>query len=382
MARVPLAWLNLLHERTRLLIALAGVVFAVLLMFMNLGVRGALIETTTTVYGQFNAEIVLMSPQSTAISTTTPFPRERLYQVAGIEGVERVMPLYVSYLLWRNPETRISRAMFIYGINPRDPIFLMPEVRSPEAIKTLERPNTVLIDTLSRPEFGPQTIGLETEAGRRHVEIGGQYSLGGGFAADGALIMSDQNFRRFFSPRTLANIDLGLIKLKSGVKAGQVVQVMRVLLPEDVLVLTKEDAIAHDRAYWLQTTSIGFIFSMGVAVSFVVGAMIVYQILFTDIREHLPEYATLKAMGYRNQYLFRLVLQEAILLASLGYLPGLIVSWGLYQLTITATAGSLPVNMNWERAIFVLILTLTMCVLSGLISVRKAMTADPADIFR
>ena len=382
MARIPLAWLILLHERTRLLIAIAGVAFAVLLIFMNLGFRGALIQTTTTVYSQLNAEIILISPQSLEISSTTPFPRERLYQVAGIEGVERVMPLYVNYLLWRNPETRISRAVFIYGINPRDPIFLMPELQSSQAIKSLERPNTVLIDTLSRPEFGPQTIGLETEAGRRRVEIGGQYSLGGGFAADGTLITSDQNFLRFFSPRTLGTIDLGLIKLRSGTPVKRVAKVMRALLPGDVLVLTKAEAIAHDRTYWLQTTSIGFIFGLGVAVSFVVGTMIVYQILFTDIREHLPEYATLKAMGYRNRYLFRIVLQEALLLAIMGYLPGLIIAVGLYKLTITATAGGLPVSMPWGRAMFVLILTVVMCGLSALISVRRAMAADPADVFR
>ena len=382
MRRVPLAWLNLLHEKTRLLIAIAGVAFATLLIFMNLGFRGALIQTTTTVYGQLNAEIILMSPRTLEISATTSFPRERLYQAAGIEGIERVMPLYVSYLLWRNPETRISRAMFTYGVNPQDPIFLMPELKSPETIKQLERPNTVLIDTRSRPEFGPQTIGLETEAGRRRVAIGGQYSLGGGFAADGTLIMSDQNFRRFFSPRTLETIDLGLIKLTSGSDSQRVAQAIQAALPEDVLVLTKAEAIAHDRAYWLQATSIGFIFGMGVVVSFGVGTMIVYQILFTDIRQHLPEYATLKAMGYRNPYLFRLVLQEAFLLALMGYVPGLIIALGLYQATANATAGSLPVSMSWGRAILVLVLTVVMCSVSGLISVRKAIAADPADVFR
>ena len=194
--------------------------------------------------------------------------------------------------------------------------------------------------------------------------------------------MSDQNFRRFFSPRTLETIDLGLIKLASGVNLNRIAKAMQARLPEDVLVLTKAEAIAHDRAYWLQTTSIGFIFGMGVVVSFVVGTMIVYQILFTDIRQHLPEYATLKAMGYRNPYLFRLVLQEAFLLALMGYIPGLIIALGLYQLTANATAGSLPMSMSWRRAIFVLVLTVGMCGVSGLISVRKAIATDPADVFR
>ncbi|MEM9164160.1 MAG: DevC protein, partial [Cyanobacteria bacterium P01_F01_bin.4] len=191
MRRVPVAWLNLLHERTRLGVAIAGVAFATLLIFMNLGFLGALLNTTTNFYDQFNADIFLMSPQSLEISTTEVFPRERLYQVAGVEGVGHAMPLYSEYLLWRNPETRESRAMFVYAINPKDPVFLMPEFQDPISLRRLAQPDVVFFDRLSRPEFGPQDIGLETEADRRRVTIAGQYSLGGGFAADGTAIMSD-----------------------------------------------------------------------------------------------------------------------------------------------------------------------------------------------
>jgi putative ABC transport system permease protein len=381
MGRIPLAWFNLVNERTRLLVAVAGVAFAVLLIFMNLGFLGALTTTASTIYSQIDAEVFLSSPQSLEISSTRVFPRERLYQAAGVEGVDRVMPLYSEYLLWRNPETRNSRAMFVYGINPRDPVFLMPELQEPTAREILRRPNTVLIDSLSRPEFGPQTTGLETEAGQRQVVIGGQYTLGGGFAADGTLIMGDQNFRRFFAPRPLNQINLGLIKLAPGANPDRVADTLRSQLPQDVQVFTKAEIIANDERFWQQTTSIGFIFGLGVVVSFVVGTVIVYQILYTDIRDHLPEYATLKAMGYRNAYLFQVVLQEALLLAGLGYIPGLLTALLLYDLTVDATAGSLPVSMNWGRMIFVMILTFAMCSLSGLISVRRATSADPADVF-
>ncbi len=381
MGRIPLAWFNLVNERTRLLVAVAGVAFAVLLIFMNLGFLGALTTTASTIYSQIDAEVFLSSPQSLEISSTRVFPRERLYQAAGVEGVDRVMPFYSEYLLWRNPETGNSRAMFVYGINPRDPVFLMPELQEPTAREILRRPNTVLIDSLSRPEFGPQTTGLETEAGQRQVVIGGQYTLGGGFAADGTLIMGDQNFRRFFAPRPLNQINLGLIKLAPGANPDRVADTLRSQLPQDVQVFTKAEIIANDERFWLQTTSIGFIFGLGVVVSFVVGTVIVYQILYTDIRDHLPEYATLKAMGYRNYYLFQVVLQEALLLAGLGYIPGLLTALLLYDLTVNATAGSLPVSMNWGRMIFVMILTFAMCSLSGLISVRRATSADPADVF-
>jgi putative ABC transport system permease protein len=381
MRRTPLAWLNLLHERTRLAVAVSGVGFAVLLIFMNLGFRGALLATATNIYEQFNADLFLLSPQTLEISSSSSFPRTRLKQVAGIEGVEQAMPLYAEYLLWRNPITRVSRAMFVYGINPQDPVFLMPELQEPEAISILNQPDVALIDRLSRTEFGPQTTGLETEADRRRIAIGGQYTLGGGFAADGTLIMSDQNFRRFFSPRPLTQINLGLVKLRPDVDVDKVAALMRERLPGDVMVFTKAEIIAHDRRFWVETTAIGFIFGLGVVVSFIVGTVIVYQILYTDIRDHMKEYATLKAMGYSNLYLFQLVLQEAVLLAVLGYIPGLLISLGLYRLTVNATAGSLPVSMNLPRVVFVGALTLIMCSASGLISVRRAVTADPADVF-
>ncbi|MEM8808009.1 MAG: ABC transporter permease DevC [Cyanobacteria bacterium P01_G01_bin.38] len=381
MRRVPVAWLNLLHERTRLGVAIAGVAFATLLIFMNLGFLGALLNTTTNFYEKFNADIFLMSPQSVEISTTTAFPRERLYQVAGVEGVERAMPLYSEYILWRNPETRISRAMFVYAINPKDPVFLMPEFQDLQSRRRLAQRDVVFIDRLSRPEFGPQDIGTETEADQRRVTIAGQYDLGGGFAADGTAIMSDQNFIRYFSPRTLDVIDMGLIKLEPGANVEKTVQTIRKLLPEDIDVYTKEGIIEHDKTYWLEATAIGFIFGLGVLVSFLVGIVIVYQILFTDIRDHLPEYATMKAMGYRSRYLFNVVLQEALLLAAMGYVPGLIISLGLYTLTVRATAGTLPMEMTFSRLVLVLIMTAVMCGVSGLISVRKAIATDPAEVF-
>lgn len=379
--RIPLAWYNLRHDRARLLVAVAGVTFAVLLMFMNLGFLGALVNTTTNFYSRFNGDIFLISPESLEISSTKSFPRERLYQAAGIEGVQRVMPLYSEYSLWKNPETRISRALFVYAINPTDPVFLIPELNTPEGQRALQSPNGAFIDRLSRPEFGDQTIGLETETDRRRITITGQYDLGGGFAADGTLIMSDQNFMRYFSPRTLTQVNLGLVLLEPGADVQRVKAAIADRLPADVEVYTKPEIVRKESQFWIQTTSIGFIFGLGVIVSFVVGTVIVYQILYTDIRDHLREYATLKAMGYGGEYLFKTVIQEAVILAVLGYIPGFVLALGLYELAVRATAGTLPMEMTLFRVVFVLCLTVVMCALSGLISVRKAVTADPAEVF-
>ena len=377
--RTPIAWLNLWHKKVRLGVAIAGVAFADMLIFMNLGFLGSVAETASMMYHKIDADIYLTSPRSLALSSSYAFPRKRLYQVAGIAGVERVMPFYIGYLMWRNPQTQLSRSIFVYGINPRDPVFLMPELQSPQHQAALNRWNTTLIDRQSRPEFGSLTTGTVTEAKRRQIEIGGQFSLGTSFSADGNLIMSDRNFRRYLNPRPLDRINVGLIKLKPNADVNRTATAMRQILPPDVVVLTKQQAIDRDRKFWINTTSTGFIFTMGVAVSCVVGTAIVYQILYTDIAKNLKQYATLKAIGYSSRYVFAIVIQEALILAILGYLPGLGISLGLYELT--RRGANMPMTMELSRVLTVLLLTIGMCVVSGLVSVQKAITADPADVF-
>jgi putative ABC transport system permease protein len=377
--RTPIAWLNLWHEKIRLGVAIAGVAFADILIFMNLGFLGSVAETGSMMYRKIDADIYLTSPRSVSLNSSQTLPRERIYQVAGIEGVERAMPLYTGYLMWRNPQTQLSRAIFVYGINPRDPVFLIPELQSPQHQAALNRWDTALFDRQSRLEFGPRTIGTTTEAGRRQIEIGGQFSLGTTFSADGNLIVSDQNFRRYFTPRPLNRINLGLIKLKPNANASQIVKAIRRIIPADALVLTKQQMIDRDQKFWINNSSTGFIFTMGVAVSCVVGTVIVYQILYTDISKHLKQYATLKAIGYPSRYLLIIVIQEALILAILGYLPGLGLSLGLYELT--RQGANIPMMMEFGRVLTVLVLTIGMCTLSGLISVQKAITADPADVF-
>ena len=370
-----------MHEPSRLGVAIAGVSFAVLLVFMNLGFLGALATTASQFYTRLNGQVFIISPQTPEMSAAKPFPIERLYEAAGIEGVERAMPLYTGYLQWKNPETGISRAMFLYGVNPNDRVFMLPEFNDPNLRYALHEPNTVLMDVLSRPEFGPAEVGVETEVDGRQVKINGLYSLGGGFAADGTVIVGDVNYRRYFERRPEGLIDLGIVKLADGTDPVAVRDKLRQILPQDVEVFTQTDIIKRETDYWIGTTSTGFIFGMGVSVSLVVGAAIVYQILYTDIADRLPEYATLKAMGYTNRYLFGVVLQAAAILGGLGYIPGFLVSLGLYRLTLKATNGTLPIGMESDRAILVLILTLTMCTLSGFAALQKAVTADPAEVF-
>ncbi|MEC4806069.1 MAG: ABC transporter permease DevC [Jaaginema sp. PMC 1079.18] len=381
--KTPLAWLQLSHERIRLAIALAGIAFADILMFMQFGFRDALFESAVTLHRRFEGDIFLLSPDSTALIAMEQFSQRRLYQANGIEGVAEIDPIYLDFAIWKNPITAEPRGIMVIGMNPESDVLNLQGLAENRSRLKLE--DTVLFDSASRPEFGPipelyeQQDRVTTEAGGRKLTVGGLFELGASFGADGNLITSDLNFLRLFSNRDRGLIDVGVITLEPTANPEIVLAKIRQKLPEDVLVLSKEEFVDFEKNYWESSTAIGFIFTLGAGMGFIVGMVIVYQILYTDVSNHLPEYATLKAMGYRDFYLLTVVLQEALILALLGYLPGFGISFFLYNMTKTAT--SLPVMMTIDKAITVIILTVVMCVGSGAIAIRKLNEADPADIF-
>jgi len=381
--KIPLAWLQLSREKMRLFVALAGIGFADILMFMQLGFRDALFDSAVTLHKNLQGDIFLISPQSTAIIAMKSFPNRRLYQALGFEGVKSISPVYMDFALWKNPETRDSRSILVLGFNPVNSVLNLPEVTS--NLSTIKMPDVVLFDDSSRPEYGAiaqqfnQGKEITTEVGSRRIRVGGIFTLGASFGADGNIITSDLNFLRLFPERKDGLIDIGIIQLESNVEIESVLKNLKKELPKDVRVLSKEEFIYFEKSYWQTSTAIGFIFTLGTSMGFIVGIVIVYQILYTDVADHLPEYATLKAMGYKTSYLLMVVFQEALILAVLGYLPGCTLALGLYSLTKNAT--NLPMVMTISRAATVLILTIIMCCVSGAIAVRKLQEADPADIF-
>lgn len=411
MFSIPLAWLQLKREKVRLLVALAGIGFAVILMFLQLGFQDALFESAITLHRNIDGDIFLISPQSTSLISMKSFPERRLYQSLGFAGVKSISPIYIGFGIWKNPfwqgpPALQTRSILVIGTNPGDDIFSVPGVS--ENRSKIRLTDVVLFDSASRAEFGPvpekfnalkpSDPAIRTEVESRRVEVGGLFRLGASFGADGNLITSDLSFRRIFPSRDPSQIDVGVIKLEPGANLEATLARFKNLPGErrvdpnkkleetkedfvvgDVRVMSKAAFVAFEQNYWKDSTAIGFIFTLGAAIGFVVGTVIVYQILYTDVADHLAEYATLKAMGYKNRYLLSVVFQEALILSVMGYIPGYILCIGLYNLTRNAT--SLPLSMTLPRSILVLCLTILMCVISGAIAVRKVQQADPADIF-
>jgi len=242
----------------------------------------------------------------------------------------------------------------------------------------------VAFDGRSRPEFGAiagllAQGPLRVEVGQRDVDVVGLIEIGPSFGADGNLVLSEVNFRRLVKERSVSAIDLVAIKLRPGSDIQAVQRQLRAVLPPDVMVMTQAQLNAHERAYWEEATPIGFIFAFGSLMGLVVGMVIVYQILFSDIAGHLKEYATLKAMGYSNFYLSRVVLGAALILAVAGFIPGLIASTLLYDVIGSATF--LPLAMDVSRATNVFLMIFAMCAIAGLLAMRKLRDANPADMF-
>jgi putative ABC transport system permease protein len=440
---VPLAWLQLTYEKSRLLVAIAGITFAVILMFMQIGFQDALFRSAIRLQSNLNGDLVLISPQSTNLVGMRNFSKRRLYQAGGIEGVKSIHNLYIGLAAWKIKESPSgqTRNILVLGADPNSDVFKLPGV-SRENLDQIRLEDVVLFDRDSRPEFGPivKECGAEAspddftchnsvfrEVANRRLKIGGMFRMGSSFGADGTIITSETNFLRLFDNRREGLINVGIIELNPGASPYEVMNQFIASLPgseiilakegftpdnqrirevaadktkvtiskkdltiadikkagdlvdDDIRILTMEGFINFERSYWQRSTAIGFIFTLGTIMGFIVGIVIVYQILYTDVSDHMAEYATLKAMGYSNFYLSKVVLQEAFVLSILGFIPGLIVCIGLYTLTRNATR--LPLDMTLERGVQVLILTTIMCTISGAISLRKVQSADPAEIF-
>jgi putative ABC transport system permease protein len=379
----PLGWQQLRHKPLRLFVALLGIAFAVLLIMMQLGFRQALFESAVRFHERFDYDIALFSPDSVFIVRPESFSIRRVYQAIADPGIESVTPVYIFPAVWKNPWGDSRRSLNAVGFDPSVPVLNAPGFE--ESRKLLTQRDVVIFDSSSRPEFGNVKEHLtnegpvKTEINNREIEVVGLFEMGTSFGIDGTVMTSIDNWLRLFPNSNRNNIQLGLLQVKEGEDPDVVADRLRDYLPKDVLVMTKPQFVERETNYWNRATPIGYVFAFGAIMGLVVGAIIVYQILFADVTEHLSEYATLRAIGYKNRFIAGIVLQQATILGVFGFIPGVAASWFLYGRAAAAT--SLPLYVTADRAIFVFVLTLGMCAISALLAVRKVATIDPAEVF-
>lgn len=379
----PVAWLQLTHKPMRLLAAIAGVGFANVLVFFQMGLSGALYDSQKRPIEQINGQLVMVPRRFSNLGEPLSMPRAQLARALGVEGVEAVTPLYIGKIDWINRDSRQSKQALLFGVNPDRPALSIPILTEKRSL--LQRPNSVFYDRSSKQAAGPVAQTLDagrtytTELGGRTADVVGIFQLGLTFAADINLITSSSNFQTFLPELNNSDIQLGVIQLKPGVSARHVQATLQTFLEPSVQVLTIAELKAKEMNHWRRNTSFGLIFNLGVLVGLAVGAIIVYQILYSDVGDHLAEYATMKAMGYSDRFVVSIIMQESLILATLAFAPSVLVSMGLYQLLVRSTG--LLVTMSVSRAGLVFALTLVICAASGWLATGKLRRLDPAEVF-
>lgn len=383
--RTPLAWLNLAHNKMRSAAAVAGVTFAVVLIFLQLGFLASARFTAHAIYDRLDFDLLIRPAEYRSLSDPKQFSRQRLYQAGSVSGVAAAVPLHAGANQWQNPHSGQKRRILALGARPHDAVFRDPQMQ--QELSKLTVPEFVLVDRRSRPDFGPrdgrsfgdQDIGSITEIAGRQARIVGLFLLWVTFEADGTTILSEEGFQRVTPGRSPDDVSLGLLRLAEGADLATTEAAVRRALPNDVDVLSRDEVRAREQQTWVQEMSVGVIFRFGVMVAMVVGAAIVYQILSSDVANHLAEYATLKAVGYSARFLGGVVIQQALILALLGFLPGLAIAQVLYWITESHTR--MKMELPWDRIVMVLGIVVVLCTLSGLGALRKLRQADPADLF-
>ena len=381
--RTPLAWRQAIHRPMRLAAAIAGVSFANVLVFFQLGLSGGLYDSQKRPIQQINGELVMVSGRYLYLGEQVNFPRARLTQALGVEGVKAVTPLYLGLSQWLNSDTRQQKQALVFGIAPENPALRLPELASDRLL--LQRGDALLFDVRSKANAGPVAATVrregsyQTELGGVQSVVTGLFSLGLTFAADINLVTSSTNFKNYFPNQSADDIQMGVIQLQPGVDPLRVKATLATFLDPSVKVFTIEELAAAEEAYWRRNSSFGLIFGLGVLVGLVVSGIIVYQILYSDVSDHLTEYATLKAIGYDDGFVVGIILQESLILAVLAFAPSLLLSLGLYGFLARST--SLMVVMSAGRAVLVFAFTLGVCGVSGWLATAKLRRLDPADIF-
>lgn len=380
--RLPIGWLQLTHSRARFAAAIAGVAFANVLVFVQLGIMNSMAIATLKPYEFFSADIMISASDANSLTEGGNVARQWLFQAQADPEVVSGTGIFVGNANWTRPTKALGLTGF--GIDPMMPDFLSPALKSKTT--TLQLQNAGLLDIATRglPREEAAAIRPQTPAS---FEISGKtltlydtFQGGGGFGGDGFMIMSDQTFLSLFPARSSAAPDHILLKVAPGADPEAVSVRLRQLISDKTLrIRSYAQAKADDLTYQQTKRPTGIIFGFGVIIGILVGIVIVYQVLSTDVADHLSEYATFKAMGYPQRFFLGIVFEEALILAVFGFIPGVLVGTGLLAGMKKAT--NLPLGMTWDMAAMVLVGTLLACSLSGAIATRRLAAADPADLF-
>ena len=392
---LALAWRSLTHDRRRFVAAVAGIAFAVLLMIVELGFLFAVYDSSTLWIDAFDADLIMVSRHKDDMNPPNPFPRERLSQSLAIPGVTSAHPIYFERIgKWSSSGLAQRNLIRVVAFDPATQVFKDPELATKGRLLT--RLDTALVDRKLRDSYGGLFAGVEGELQDRKLRVIDDFAVGPDLQLNATLVTSHLTFRRCFratggrgtdSPSRgaagasdpLDRVEFGLLKVAAGHSPKNVAQALSARLLDDVVILTPAALKAEIHGFWTRNQPVGGVFGIGLTVGFVIGLIVCYQVLFTDVVDQLPQFSTLKAMGYPGSFLIRLAWHQGLIMAvcalGVGLPIGGLAFWALEDLT------GLVFRMTTFRMACVAVATVLMCGVAGRLAIRKALAADPAEVF-
>ncbi len=367
----------LTHNKTRLALSLCGIAFATLVLFMGIGFFNGLNDSQAKLATILKADLVMINIKSRSVNSFQTMSRTRLYQALAFDEVDEVIPVYEGQTKIINPQTGMSKTIFFLSFPMDKDPFSIPGIDSFRP--KLRQQGNIVFDSRSRKIYGKILKGMKVEIeGIKHT-VSGTVKLGPNFGKNGYVIMGDTTLIAGLRKTTPDRISFGLLRTRPGTDLFDLKKRLLASLPDDFNIMTPEELRAFEINYTTRSTPVGALLGIGLIVGFVIGVIISYQILFNEVTDHMPQFATLKAVGFSKGFLISIVLKEALLLSVLGFFPGLLASYGLYIVIEHFTR--IIMILNFNRIVSIFLLTVAMCNIAGILAVKKVLKADPAELF-
>jgi len=369
-----LAFRNLFHDRLRFVATVIGIVFSIVLVTVQMGLYLGFGQMVTTMIDHASADLWIMPKGTKCFEDPSLLDTRQRSRALAISGVAEAIPVVIGFADWRTPSGS-STPVFVVGSDLRSG-GLEPWNLVEGRIESLSTPNAVAIDRTYFDRLGVSGLGARAEIRQQSVRV----------AAVTNGIRSFTTTPYVFMDVDRARVHTGVPSSKATyflVRAGQdadVQQVRRNLLASltDVEVLTPAEFRERSRSFWLFGTGAGAALFAGALLGVIVGTVIVAQTLYSSTKDHLNEFATLRAIGSSRRYIYRVIICQALLSAVIGFGLAYIVGLVVVQMT---EASALPIVITPGLTLALFVLTVVMCVVSAIAAIMKVTRIDPATVF-
>jgi putative ABC transport system permease protein len=370
-----LAWRNLVHDKVRLLVTLTGIVFAVVLIVVELGLFLGFTTATSSLIDHSRADLWITAPRVPYIEQAVPFSERKVATVLATPGVARAAKYIVRFTQWKRPDGR-QESVQIVGVDLASGLGTPWNVVA-GTLDDLRKPDAVFVDEIYREKLGVAHIGQVVEIRGRRARIAGFTRGIRAFTTSPYVFTTFKNALDYADLRDDQTLYI-LVKAAAGADSGALRHALAARL-RDVDVVTNAGFSRMTQVYWMFTTGAGIAVLLAALLGLVVGIVVVAQTIYATTVDHLREYGTLKAMGATNRYLYGVIVLQAVISAVIGYAVGMIVSVFVVR---GSEQGGAAILLPPAMAAGMLVLTLVMCVGAAIVSINKVTRLDPAMVFK